>query len=650
MAKAKRTKAQTPAPKRDQIAGSSKNKKGSASSGRGGINISEQAEQSLINMRDKHNERYKSKSKRVDLGMLKAVFRRGAGAFSTSHRPGMNRNQWSLGRVKAFLKLVGTGERKKAYNTDLDLLPKGHPQRSESEKRTELSPKKYNHIDFTPPKGAQSNAKRALEVRATKPPSQRGMTPTGLARARDLGNGKTLSPETIKRMLAYFTRHEIDKQGSTWGEQGKGWQAWHGWGGDAGYTWSKKVVKQMKRADDKTQALRTYGEAVQLSEPAPTYDVPEGLTVGRPFKTLALGQVSSRMNGENIGGEIDLPMLTEMIRVYKDRKGADPVIIDWQHATSPFNGGPPAPPETGSALGLIIDLDLRDDGLYATPAYNERGLETVRNAGGVLWSSPEFIAGDVYTRDGGSLIGSAQLLAITLTPRPAQSNDRIDRVTLNERNTMIDNLDSMSAEDMRSMLIAKDEMVRELEQAIKDMQSDAESKLTESKDSDSEKMTEEEDSDSEKMTEKEDEDEKKSTAMSERMMLSEVHKLREANNQLSKRLETIESEKQAIEAREAVGALLRDGRITPHEESVAHDAWQMRELQPSFWQLFSERPVNSSVPLTQVGHGASGAQITKATLDAEIKQLQAEKSLTYSEALTQFQRSNPDYYAQAFGG
>ena len=66
------------------------------------------------------------------------------------------------------------------------------------------------------------------------------------------------------------------------------------------------------------------------------------------------------------------------------------------------------------------------------PAYNERGLEVVKNAGGVLWSSPEFIAGDVYTRDGGEPIGTAQLLAITLTPRPAQSNDKISRVTLSE--------------------------------------------------------------------------------------------------------------------------------------------------------------------------------------------------------------------------
>jgi len=664
---AKRTQAQTPAPKRDQIKGSSKNPKGSAGSGRGGITISEQAEKTLINLRDKHNERYKAKSKKVDLGMLKAVYRRGAGAFSVSHRPGMTRGQWAVARVKAFLKLVGTGERKKAYTTDLDLLPKGHPQRSESEKRTELAPKKYDHIDFTPPQGAQNNAKRALEVRATKPPSQRGMTSTGLARARDLANGKTLSPDTVKRMLNYFTRHEIDKQGSTWGEQGKGWQAWQGWGGDSGYTWAKKVVRQMKTADEKTQALRAYGEAVQLSEPAPTYDVPEGLTIGKPFKTLALGQVSSRMNGENIGQEIDLPMLTEMVRVYNERRLADPVIIDWQHATSPFNGGTPAPPESGNALGLIIDLELRDDGLYAVPAYNERGLETVKNAGGVLWSSPEFICGDVFTRDGGALIGTAQLLAITLTPRPAQSHDKISRVTLNERISMIDNLESMSVEDMRSMLIAKDEMVRELEQKIKDMAEDNEAKLTEKSDEDEPKKMAESDEDEPKKMAESDEDKAKKMAhtpehkdekqgykmseqLSEATLLSEVQSLREANTKLSERIEAIEAEKRAVESREAVGALLREGRITPKEQKVAQSAWQMRELQPEFWQMFSERPANSAVPLTQIGHGASGEEISKASLNQRIQELQAEKGLTYSEALNQFRTENPDYYAQAFGG
>ncbi len=109
---------------------------------------------------------------------------------------------------------------------------------------------RYGHIDFTPPKGAQEAAARALEVRAEKPPSERGMTDVGIARARDLSNGRTLSPETVREMAGFFARHEVDKDGDTWGEQGPGWQAWHGWGGDAGYAWARKVVRQMDAVDD----------------------------------------------------------------------------------------------------------------------------------------------------------------------------------------------------------------------------------------------------------------------------------------------------------------------------------------------------------------------------------------------------------------
>jgi hypothetical protein len=112
---------------------------------------------------------------------------------------------------------------------------------------------KYDGIDFTPPEGAREAAKRALDVRETKPPSQRGMTPVGIARARDLQNGVKLSPDTVRRMLNFLTRHEVDKKGSTWDEQGKGWQAWNGWGGDAGFSWAKKVVGQMEARDKKTE-------------------------------------------------------------------------------------------------------------------------------------------------------------------------------------------------------------------------------------------------------------------------------------------------------------------------------------------------------------------------------------------------------------
>lgn len=117
-----------------------------------------------------------------------------------------------------------------------------------------MAPKKYSHIDFKPNKTAQRNAARALEVRAEKPTSQRGMTSTGIARARDISNGVNLSPETWDEMRDWFARHEVDKSGKTWDEQGKGWQAWMGWGGDAAYAQARKIVRQMEAADRKDNA------------------------------------------------------------------------------------------------------------------------------------------------------------------------------------------------------------------------------------------------------------------------------------------------------------------------------------------------------------------------------------------------------------
>lgn len=122
---------------------------------------------------------------------------------------------------------------------------------------------KYSDIDFTPPEGARESAKRALAVRGEKPPSQRGMTSVGIARARDLIAGKKLSPDTIRRMHSFFSRHEVDKKGEGWDDQGKGWQAWNGWGGDAGFSWVKKLVKQMDSRDEKLEEPATCPIATQ---------------------------------------------------------------------------------------------------------------------------------------------------------------------------------------------------------------------------------------------------------------------------------------------------------------------------------------------------------------------------------------------------
>jgi phage gp29-like protein len=100
------------------------------------------------------------------------------------------------------------------------------------------------NVDLRPTEAMAENARKALEVRRVKPMSERGMTSVGIARARDISNRVELSSDTVSRMLSFFARHEVDKQGSTWDEQGKGWQAWNGWGGDEGYTWAKKIMNQ----------------------------------------------------------------------------------------------------------------------------------------------------------------------------------------------------------------------------------------------------------------------------------------------------------------------------------------------------------------------------------------------------------------------
>lgn len=99
-----------------------------------------------------------------------------------------------------------------------------------------------------------NNAKMALKVREEKPDSQKGMTPVGLARARDLANRRPISEETVRRMKAYFDRHEVDKQGSTWNEKGKGWQAWNGWGGDAGRSWANRIVAMLNKEQNRNIA------------------------------------------------------------------------------------------------------------------------------------------------------------------------------------------------------------------------------------------------------------------------------------------------------------------------------------------------------------------------------------------------------------
>jgi starvation-inducible DNA-binding protein len=120
------------APKKDRIYGSKKNKPGSAS-GSKKIVFSARTEGSLRKKVEEHNKNAKP-GRKATLPMLKAVYRRGSGAFSSSHRPGMTRDGWAMARVNAFLKLLKSGSPSNPnYKQDNDLLPKAHPKSSRAE-------------------------------------------------------------------------------------------------------------------------------------------------------------------------------------------------------------------------------------------------------------------------------------------------------------------------------------------------------------------------------------------------------------------------------------------------------------------------------------------------------------------------------------
>lgn len=104
--------AQTPSKPSERKKGSSKNKKGSAGKGGPAITFSAKVTESLKNKVKEHNAKSKTK---VTLSQLKKVYRRGAGAFSTSHRPGQSRGSWAMARVNMFLKMKRGGKVKKSY-------------------------------------------------------------------------------------------------------------------------------------------------------------------------------------------------------------------------------------------------------------------------------------------------------------------------------------------------------------------------------------------------------------------------------------------------------------------------------------------------------------------------------------------------------
>ncbi len=121
-----------------------------------------------------------------------------------------------------------------------------------------------------PNEGMKVEAQKGLDWREE---FGRGGTRVGAVRARQIIAGENLSDDTVKRMYSFFSRHEVDKkaEGFNAGEDGypsNGRIAWALWGGDAGFSWSRRLVEQMK--DNRNKDARPYPNehAARIKDPA----------------------------------------------------------------------------------------------------------------------------------------------------------------------------------------------------------------------------------------------------------------------------------------------------------------------------------------------------------------------------------------------
>ena len=346
--------------------------------------------------------------------------------------------------------------------------------------------------------------------------------------------------------------------------------------------------------------------------------------VGEPFVTLSAGPMHSRMTGEKIA-DITLDQLNEFARVFKLRKDQDPVVIDWQHASDKQKD-----PKTSGALGRITDVYVEGGKLWVVPEYNKRGAEVVTDADGDLWSSPALARTKTFARENGTLIGTAQLLAVTLTPRPQQVASSIGTVTLMENASLQGQEDTgMNPEQIKAL---QDELLAEkakcsAAEAERDALKEELETLKAEKPEPEPEAAEGEDKPADAPAEEEPEGEPKPEDEDKVMALTELtENLGGTVTELTEKLEAegakvlaLTEKLQTAECSAAVTALINRGAASPSERAQIEKCYRVEKFSDIGISLFSEvfasRANNSVVDLGMNGTGAK-AETTKTPAEA----------------------------------
>lgn len=171
---------------------------------------------------------------------------------------------------------------------------------------------------FVPPKAVQSAARSGLALRkehgrgglSSQEAHKQGIG-SGIVRAANLVSGKGVTLETVKRMNAYFSRHQGDKKGKGWAPGSEGYPsngriAWLLWGGDSGWAWAKRVIKEAEEQEGspshRTDAARADKAAQKASKTKKRIWVKDPRVKGGGYwRRLGAGSTSDDPGPENPG-------------------------------------------------------------------------------------------------------------------------------------------------------------------------------------------------------------------------------------------------------------------------------------------------------------------------------------------------------------
>ena len=188
---------------------------------------------------------------------------------------------------------------------------------------------------YSPNAGMKSAARRAIKWKEDGKAKGAG-TPVGWGRARDIVAGRSMSLSVVKRMYSFFSRHEVDKKGKGFYSgpdfPSKGRVMWDAWGGDAGFSWSRGIVKRNEdkalfsdfgkdytRSESLTELFKGIGVGSIVS-----WNSSGGRARGKITRIIRSGTYNVPGTDVSLNASKDDPVA--VIRLYRDGEPTDTIV------------------------------------------------------------------------------------------------------------------------------------------------------------------------------------------------------------------------------------------------------------------------------------------------------------------------------------